>query len=371
MAALAEAGALALLLALGGILFVRLFSYILPFVIGLLLAVALAPVVRPLRRAGVPRRAAIIAVLILVPGAALALFGWFSVQAAREAIGFSQALPGYFAFWRQWSERTLNEAIAVYGHLPPRLVDAFQATAADTALQAKQFAISAVSALFAGVAALPDATFVVVLSVVSAYFYLADWTHFEEWLLRALPPGWAPKLKIVAADVGSAVAGLLRTQLILIAVTTLVGVIGLAVMRVNYAFLLGAAIGVTGWVPIVGSGIVTLPWAIGALATGNVPLAIKVLLLQAVASLIRHLIEPQVMAKNVGLGTFPTLFGMYVGLKCFGFIGLVVGPVALIGIRSLVRARIFGDLWPSARAQEADGENAGAAVRAAGEKRRI
>lgn len=344
-----EDAALFVFLAIFLIVFFRLLTYVLPFVVGLLVALALAPVARGLARLGLPRRAAILAALIIVPAFLIALITLFIAQGASEAAGFSQALPHYLSVWRHWSNKGIRELMTAYGHLPPRLIDALQSTMAQMVDQARQLALASVSAIFTSVTALPDAAFIVVISIVAAYFYLAERERYARVITAWLPPGWGPKLAVVSTDVGRAIAGMLRTQLILIVVTALICVSGLLIMHIHYAFILGALIGLTGWVPIVGSGIIIIPWAVGAFATGAVALGVKILLLQAVASLVRHVIEPQVMAKSVGLGTFPTLLGMYIGLKSLGFMGLILGPLVVIAIRSLLRARIFIDFMPRER----------------------
>ena len=334
-------------------LFLHLFVYVLPFVLGLLIAAALFPFVRALRSTGLSEHGAVIVAMTTAVAGAVALLTFVVIQAAQEAVGFSQAIPVYFAYWRRWTESVLHQGMAVYGHLPPKVVTTFQSTALGAVEQAKQFVATLFASVVTGVALLPDTIIIGIIAVVAAYFFLAQRVELLSLLRRALPPGWAPKLEVVAMDVSRAIAGMLRTQLILIGVTSLICIVGMAAMHIRYAFILGLAIGLTGWVPLVGSGIVTLPWAAGAFVGGHVILAIKILLLQAVASLVRHTIEPKIMATSVGLGTFATMFGMYVGLSSIGFFGLVIGPIVLIAIRSLIRARIFVDLLPSVPPPEA------------------
>ncbi len=328
-------------------LFVRALTYILPFIIGFAIAVVLLPITRTLERAGLSRRSSIIITLAVVIGLIVALAGFLIVQGAEETAGLIQVLPHYLSSWKVWSLTTIQKGMAMYGHLPPKLVGAMQSTFTSAIDQLRQFLMSFFSGVFADVALLPDFIVIVIISVIASYFFMADRDVLIHGLRRMLPPGWAPKLEGVAGDVGKALAGLFRAQLILILVTSVICVFGLALMRIPYALILGMLIGLTGWVPIVGSGIVTFPWAIGALAFGNYILAIKILLLQAIASLVRHTIEPKLLASNMGLGTFATLFGMYVGLTSIGVLGLLLGPIVLIATRSLIRARMFVDFFPT------------------------
>ncbi len=329
------------------LLFAKIIVYILPFIIGFVIAVVLFPLVHVFERWGMSRRVSIVSTLVLVIGGLLGLIGFVAVQGAEEAISLSQSLPHYFHTWAYSVSQWIEQGMAVYGHLPPKIVSAVQSAALTAVDQVRQVALALLSGFFSGVAFLPDVIVVVVISVVAAYFFMAQRESMIGGLKKILPPGWAPKLGLVAGDVGRALAGLARAQAILIIVTSVICVIGLLVMGVHYALILGTLIGLTGWVPILGSGIVTLPWAIGAVALGNYVLAIKILLLQAVASLVRHTIEPKILASNMELGTFATMFGMYVGLTSMGFIGLLLGPILLIALRSLIRARMFIDFFPN------------------------
>ena len=79
---------------------------------------------------------------------------------------------------------------------------------------------------------------------------------------------------------------------------------------------------------------------------GNVVVAVKVLILQGIISAVRQVIEPKILADNVGLDTLSTLISMYIGLKAIGVLGLFLGPIFLIGLKSSLRARMFID-WVS------------------------
>jgi predicted PurR-regulated permease PerM len=58
----------------------------------------------------------------------------------------------------------------------------------------------------------------------------------------------------------------------------------------------------------------------------------------------RQIVEPKVLASSVGLNPLPTLIGMFIGLKLFGVLGLIIGPVSLIVVDALNRANVIQDL---------------------------
>ena len=44
---------------------------------------------------------------------------------------------------------------------------------------------------------------------------------------------------------------------------------------------------------------------------------------------------------TTGLDPLPTLVAMFVGLKLFGFLGLIVGPVTIVVLTACHRANVF------------------------------
>ena len=60
------------------------------------------------------------------------------------------------------------------------------------------------------------------------------------------------------------------------------------------------------------------------------------LVLYAVCYLLRQFLEAKIMGGKVGLSALETLASMYVGLKLFGLVGFLLGPIGYILIEDLV-----------------------------------
>ncbi|MBX6395674.1 MAG: AI-2E family transporter, partial [Alicyclobacillaceae bacterium] len=151
---------------------------------------------------------------------------------------------------------------------------------------------------------------------------------------------------VVFSDVTRAITGLVRAQLILVLVTIAMSIAGLLIFRVKYAITIGTLIGLAGLIPIVGSLLVTVPWGAWCILTGQYTLGFEIFGLQGLISLVRHIIEPKILADNVGIDTLSALIAVYVGWKVLGVLGLFLGPILWVGIESLVRAQIFRDFIP-------------------------
>ncbi len=343
---------LLLLLALLAFLFVRVLPYIEPFVIGWLIAIILLPVVRWVESRGVPRVPAVLTVL----GGAVALFLLIAVYAviaiAREATQLSLTIARNFDALQQWLKDEMQRGQTVFGQLPPKVAAGMETTAGQVLTSVESGFRSVVHALLSSLTHLPETFLVLVISLVAAFFMLARRERMYRRFLRALPPGWSAKVDAAIADMMRAFVGTLRVQVILMLLTAAMGVVGMALLRLPYAVILGLLLGVCGSIPVVGSALLTVPWAAGAFIVGDVPMALKVLLLQAVISLVRHVVEPKILADNVGLDMLSTLFALYVGMKWLGVIGLFFGPIILIGILSLFRAHMFVEFFAADADQE-------------------
>gem|GEM_PF-721603 len=342
---------LVILLCFGFALFL---PYILPFVVAWFFAILLLPLVRLIERTGIPRVVAVLIVMVAV-GALVALASTFIVIALfRETTTLSHTLPNYFLAIQTWAQNKIAASKAAFGQLPPQLANSLQTSVTHLLTATEQvFQVSATT-LVGALTRLPEWTFLIVISVIATYFMLSHHERMYHAFLRMLPPGWEEKVDIVTGDMLRAFTGTIRVQVALMIMSAVLGIAGLWIMRVNYAVLFGLLFGVTGMIPIVGSALVSIPWAAGALVMGNITVAIKVILLQVFISVVRHIVEPKILADNVGLDTLSTLFALYVGMKVIGILGLFLGPIVLIGIKSLLRLRLFSGFFPDYDAAVAD-----------------
>jgi len=75
---------------------------------------------------------------------------------------------------------------------------------------------------------------------------------------------------------------------------------------------------------------VLIPWGVYSAITGNMSLAIGLLITYAVIIILRQLIEPRIVSNNLGVHPFLTLISMYIAFKIFGIVGLIIGPIVMV-----------------------------------------
>lgn len=352
---LAEVSVLLLFLAIVVVILGYAMKYILPFVIGWVIAVLLIPLVRGLELRGVRRMTAVLTVLVSTVVIAATMFLGIIAAIAREATMLSQTSTQYFREGNAWILQKIAMGRVFYGELPPQVAREMQEAIAQTLASMEIWFQDFAKYLLQAVTHLPETLFVAVIAVITTFFILLNRERMMLRVFRNLPPGWGTKLRVVLDDMTRAFVGTIRVQLILMLVSAILGVIGMWILHFPYAVLLGIVFGLFGGIPILGSALLTVPWAVGALILGDVSTAVKLIVLQLFVSLVRHLIEPKILADSVGLDTLSTLFALYVGMKAMGVFGLFLGPIILIGIKSLLRTHLFVDILPQLAEGSVDG----------------
>lgn len=128
----------------------------------------------------------------------------------------------------------------------------------------------------------------------------------------------------------------LKTQAVIMSVTSVLCVLGLFAIGNPYAFLLGIGIGILDALPIFGTGTVLVPWGVLCMVQGSWLKGAVLLGLYVVCYFVRQILEARIMGGQVGLSALETLVSMYVGLKLFGIAGFLLGPVGLLMIEDFL-----------------------------------
>jgi len=168
-----------------------------------------------------------------------------------------------------------------------------------------------------------------------------DKMKIQNFIERQLPASWNRKIDIARRDLFGALLGYIKTQLILMIFVSSICIIGLTILRVKYSLLIGFVIGIFDAFPILGSGGILIPWAIYNFITGDYFRAIGFLIIYGVVILFRQMVEPKVLGTQIGVYPLVTLMAMYIGIKMFGVIGIIAGPIVVIFIKTMQKVGII------------------------------
>ena len=173
----------------------------------------------------------------------------------------------------------------------------------------------------------------VVIAFVAAVLLLSDREKYAKGYRRS--PFYAEG-KQVLGRLSEAGVAYLKTQCILILLIGLICTVGFLFVKREYALLLGVGVAILDAFPILGSGLVLVPWAIVCLVQGNyVKVAILVFMYLLCVS-VREGLEPKLLGNRIGIPPLYTLMAVYVGVELFGLFGVILGPFGLVIIRAVL-----------------------------------
>ncbi|MDD2421091.1 MAG: sporulation integral membrane protein YtvI [Heliobacteriaceae bacterium] len=321
----------------------QVFSALLPFIIGALVALFIEPVVtRISKRLGLSRGLATFISLIIFLG--LITFG-LTVIISRlvvELIKISATLPSpqrFGEFFSSWVDAAAPYYAVI--HSSPEVMSTLQNGMAEILMGVKSMMVSGSNYLLDVLAALPGFFTILIFSLIASFFLSRDKGLILDGIYRLVPAGRAVQIRQVLVDLGKAFMGFIRAQTILISITGLITIAGLSLLGVEYAFTVGVLTGLLDLLPIVGPGLIMVPWVGWELIMGKYTLAAQLAIVYGVLVLVRQLIEPKVVADSIGLHPLATLISLYVGMKTFGVAGIIIGPSVVLLVISMYRAGVF------------------------------
>lgn len=317
-------------------------AYCLPVLLPFLIALLVARLAQPLAirletRLRFPTWAA---TFLCVSGvfALLAAVVWLLVRTVLVQLGtLAQELPGVLTSLgeplsrlEQWLLQLCSRAP---GKLGPALQEWVQSLLQKGSMLGERLSGMALRFMGGMVTGIPDVILFAVTAILSSFMLCARLPELRKWLKNKLPSHTQKQLADFARQLRGVLGGWLKAQLKLTGVTFGIVSIGLLILRVRYAFLLGGVIALIDALPVLGSGTILLPWGAVVLMQGDTRMGIGLVLLYAAAALTRTALEPRLLGRQLGLPPLLTLIALYSGFRLCGVAGMLLFPIGAIVLR--------------------------------------
>jgi len=315
-------------------------SILAPFVIAFLVAYVLNRILRRICH-GMKRGRKSVAVLMVVLfygtiGTLIVMLGMRAFSGVHSLVVNLPSLytsylePRLVAIFAAIEELVMDMGISVdwlYGEAA-KIVDSLGDMVTNLSMRAM--------ALISGAAtALPGLFIKLVILIISTFFFLLDYDAITGFCLNQLN-GKSRELfhQIKEYTLGTLLV-CIRSYLIIMSITCLELYIGFTIIKIDHALLLAAVIAVFDILPVLGTGGVLIPWIVASAILGSYSRSLGLLLLYIVVTVVRNIIEPKIVGKQLGLHPVVTLASMFAGVRILGGIGLFGFPIGLSLLRYL------------------------------------
>jgi predicted PurR-regulated permease PerM len=324
---------LATFLVLAAVLWL-LHDILLPFVAGIALAYALAPLADRMERLGVNRTIAallIVGVFVLLLIALTLLLVPLLVQQGAALIS---NIPGYF---KRIKELVVDQNFPWLNWLGGG--DTTK-TVSDLVSQVATWLLSFSYSLWTGGKALVSFASVLIVMPVVTFYLIRDWHRMIGMVDSWVPLRQRETVRRLAHEIDAAIGGFLRGQLGVCLVLGCYYAIGLTLTGLDFALLIGLVAGVITFVPYIGSMTGLMIAASVAIAQfwpdwKRIAVVVGVFLIGQFVE--GNIVTPKFVGERVGLHPVWLIFAMFAFGYLFGFVGLLVAVPLAAAIAVLLR----------------------------------
>lgn len=312
----------------------------LPFLLGLGLAVLAEPLVGFLHRRRVPRGVCAgigVTMAFCGIGILLLLLGALAVREVGRLSGvmpqLEQAARGGMTLLQR---RLLELAQKMPGTLGRLLGENVTELFSDgTALveQGGKFLLGLAGNFLSRV---PDSALTLGTGLISAYLISAKLPQLKKWGNRLLPREKLRALLDGFLRLRQVLGGWLLAQVKIMGVTLVLLMLGFRLLRISYGVVWALVVALVDALPVLGTGTVLLPWAAVCLLQGDMPRAVGMAGLYVTISLTRSMLEPKLLGRQLGLDPLVTLMAIYAGYKLWGFGGMILAPMLAVTATQLL-----------------------------------
>lgn len=187
-----------------------------------------------------------------------------------------------------------------------------------------------------GIAAMiPGVCMNVLLAIIATVFMELDFPGILAFLHRQIPGKWQKTVSDVKRYMMGTMGRCVFSYVIIFGLTFAELAAGFLLLGIDGAFAIAFIIAVLDILPVLGTGTVLIPWTVIAMTSGNLKMGIGILVLYLVITIVRNIVEPRLVGRQMGLPPVVMLPCMILGLKFFGIIGMFGVPFGVAFLKSL------------------------------------
>lgn len=323
----------------------RLSIFYIPFLIALVISMLIEPIIKWFtKKTKLERKKSAIIVLIAVFMIIIGILSIGITTLIAESSDLLSGLNGYIDIIYNKLQELIN--LINFDGMEEReeINSIIQSSTRNILDRVSDIITEALQSVLKVVTSLPEIGIYTVITIIATYFLCTDRFYMMDQLEHHFPREWVRKIGNHVREISSQLGGYLKAEFILIGIDfiiILIGLFGLSFLNydIKYPLLVAIGIGFVDALPLVGAGTVMIPWAIFSVLNGNIKLAIAVGILYITIVVVRQFLEPKIVSSQIGIHPIFTLIAMYTGYKFQGILGMLIGPIVLIILKS-----IFGKL---------------------------
>jgi sporulation integral membrane protein YtvI len=331
----------AIILAIVFLVFKYLLHLVMPFFLALIFASIMRPLAKFLNRTcHIRYNIAAIFSVILFFAILVGLVVLIVVNTATGVVDLVEKLPQlYTQSIEPGLQNMMQRLEEIANRFDPAVVELVESATpqiiSTVGNAVTSFSMTLVSWLTGSVGKVPTLLLSTVICIIATIFMSIDYSRIARFIMGQVPERFTHLVLSIKDSLIRTIVRYGKSYLLILLITFAELSIGLLIIRVPSAILIGLLIAILDIFPVVGTGLVLLPWSVISLIQGNVVRSVSLLILYIVITVIRQIIEPKIVGRHVGLHPLVTLISMFVGASLFGGVGLFGLPILVAIVKNL------------------------------------
>ena len=195
--------------------------------------------------------------------------------------------------------------------------------------------LSAVNLIASIATKIPSFLVKFIFAIIASFLCTLDYYKVTGFIMRQFPERVQEIIINVKQNIFGTIVKFLKAYSILMFVTFIQLSIGLTIFNIPNAITFAVIFSMLDVLPAIGVGGLLIPWSIIEFIKGNYDLAIGLLVIYGIISIVRYILEPKVIGKQIGLNPLITLTSMFLGAEILGFFGIFIFPIIATIIKYL------------------------------------
>ena len=315
--------------------------FYIPFIIAFVVASIVEPLIKFfMNKCKLNRKISSIISLLLILSLIIGVLFIIITNLISEAISLTENLNTHISNFYNFGMNLFKDFRNGKFAIPTELIN-ISDKAFDTILNSTKDIISSVlNATINTISSVPTILTNGIITILAIIFIFFDRDYVKKTVKKHVPNSWLKKFKEIFSQMCSVSFKYIKAEAKLSGICFLIVLIGLNIMAfigmdIEYPIIMAIVIGFIDLLPLFGAGAVMVPWAGYLLFTGNTTVAISVLIIWIIWAVIKQVIEPHFVSKQMGMHPLFTLIAMYTGSKLFGVFGLILGPIAFLILKNV------------------------------------
>ncbi len=186
---------------------------------------------------------------------------------------------------------------------------------------------------------IPNFLIGLMFAIMSSIFISSDYNNIALKTTKLLPKSKRTLIFKTKMYTIQTIIKYAEAYLILMFLTFIQLTIGFFIIGIQNPIGIAALVSICDAIPLIGSGIIILPWCLILLTTGNLTLALELIILYIIVGILHSFLEPKILGNQLGIHPLLTLISVYIGIKLFGFLGIIFMPIAIQVALSLYKSK--------------------------------